>query len=157
MFSNLEVLFVDFDGVLTDGFVFTDDNGRESVRCNRLDGLGARLLTKLGVRVYILSSEENSVVKARAQKMNVEFALGVNDKLAYVVNFMQASGIQRQRIGFIGDELNDLQLLKYVDYSFCPSDACQEVKEIVQYKLESAGGEGVLREVMKLKFPSATW
>jgi 3-deoxy-D-manno-octulosonate 8-phosphate phosphatase (KDO 8-P phosphatase) len=79
-FNQIEMLLFDFDGVLTDNLVHIDSNGREFVSCSRADGLAFDVLSKLEKPVYILSTEENLVVTARASKLNVPVLQGVHDK-----------------------------------------------------------------------------
>lgn len=156
-FSKLKFLLTDFDGVLTDGSVFIDDSGRESVKCSRFDGLGVRILKKYGVQIFILSSETSQVVEFRARKMKIEFATGIEDKLKFANELVNARGINPESLGFVGDELNDVALLNNVRFSFCPSTACKEVKEIASIHLKSGGGQGVLKEIASLVLPNASW
>ena len=70
-FSNIKLVFFDFDGVFTDNFVYVDDQGNEQVRCFRSDGLGLKRLKDMGILCYIISSEINDVVVKRSEKLNI--------------------------------------------------------------------------------------
>jgi 3-deoxy-D-manno-octulosonate 8-phosphate phosphatase KdsC-like HAD superfamily phosphatase len=74
-FSNITIIFFDFDGVFTDNMVFVDQNGIESVKCNRSDGLGIQKLSEIGIMSMIISTETNNVVNARAKKLKIEFEI----------------------------------------------------------------------------------
>ena len=92
-FALVELIVFDFDGVFTDNTVYVDETGRESVRCWRSDGLGLSRLKAVGVRTYIVSTEKNAVVQARAEKLNLDFVQGVDDKCNAVSRIAEELGI----------------------------------------------------------------
>ncbi len=151
-------LFVtDFDGVHTDGFAYVDQNGLESVRVNRRDGLAYDMLRKARIVCYIVSKETNPVVKARAAKLGVPCKHGVasgDDKRSILENANSALGISPEATLYIGDDINDLCALEWAGVSVCPADAHPSVIELVTsrggYVAARRGGEGVIREVVEL-------
>jgi YrbI family 3-deoxy-D-manno-octulosonate 8-phosphate phosphatase len=147
--KNIKLLVLDFDGVLTDNFVYVDSQGVESVRCNRSDGLAFDALKILKIQVLILSSEKNEVVYHRAKKLGVEVLFGVNDKAKTLKNFFHANMIESSDVAYIGNDLNDFNSMTLCEYRFCPVDSHPKVKEIARV-LECRGGDGVLRYFLEV-------
>ena len=88
-FPNIDLFIFDFDGVLTPNTVYVDEDGKEFVRCSRSDGLAFDVLNKLNKKAYIISSEKNAVVNARAKKINIPVLQGINNKLEAVENITE--------------------------------------------------------------------
>ena len=153
----IKCLVTDFDGVMTDGSVYVDQEGRESVCCSRLDGIAIRILKQKGVRVLILSSESSGVVKARGEKLGVETHAGVQNKEAFLKLLINGHSYSKQDIAYVGDEVNDIKCFELVGYSYCPADAHISVQGIVSKKLRTPGGRGVIREIVNLLYPDADW
>ena len=147
--SDLDLIVYDFDGVMTDNRVLVLDNGREAVFCNRSDGLAVGLIRKQGVRQIILSTEENSVVSARAKKLKLECIQGVADKKKALRNYCENKKYNFAKVLYIGNDLNDLEVMKGVGFPVAPSDACAEIKKIAKLILPQKGGKGVLRGLLK--------
>jgi 3-deoxy-D-manno-octulosonate 8-phosphate phosphatase (KDO 8-P phosphatase) len=157
MKSSVKVLFVDFDGVMTDNMVYISQEGTEMVRCSRSDGVGVKLLTKSNIQVIVLSSEKNEVVTKRCLKLQIVCFQGVENKKEIAQGILKKSGLTWTDAAFVGDDVNDLELLNSVKYSFCPSDAQEGVRLICEHILETRGGHGVLRELANLLCPEARW
>ena len=113
----------DFDGVMTDNKVFIDQNGNEMVQVNRADGLGIKLITDLGIDQIIISTEENEVVSARAKKLNLPCFQGVVDKLSVLKEYCHRKKISLYSIGYVGNDINDYEVMKEIEETYCPSDA----------------------------------
>src|SRR5688572_8052630 len=111
--SDIKLLVLDFDGVLTDGFVYVDQDGRESVRCSRRDSLGIGMLKEKGVPTVVISKERNGVVAARCAKMEIECHSGVDGKLALLKGLLAEKGIDAAQACFVGDDANDAECLRY--------------------------------------------
>ncbi|QLL24337.1 3-deoxy-D-manno-octulosonate 8-phosphate phosphatase [Actinobacteria bacterium IMCC26103] len=156
-FSKISLVISDFDGVMTDGKVEISEQGFESVTCSRLDGIGVKLLKKNGIDVIILSSEANNSVKHRAKKLNITAYTNVLDKLEFVTNLQTKKRISSDEIFYIGDEINDLAIMKILTYTACPKDANSEIKKVAKYLLNSKGGNGVIREVSDLICLDKKW
>jgi len=148
--NSIKILVYDFDGVMTDNKVFVDQHGKEMVQVSRADGLGVSEIMKLGIRQMILSTETNTVVSARAKKLNLFCLQGVDNKAQALTEYCNVHQISLSDVAYVGNDINDLEVMKLVGMTFCPADAHSSIKEIAQYILESKGGEGVSREIFDL-------
>lgn len=157
--ATLHTIACDFDGVFTDNKVYIDDTGRESVRCDRGDGLAVDLLRRycsrhgLPVTMLILSTEHNPVVEARAHKLGLKCWQGQQDKLAFVQDYLMRNhpGLADPFTGllYLGNDLNDLPLMKRAEFSVTPVDAHPLVREAASAVLPQRGGEGFVRAVVE--------
>lgn len=148
--SSLDLVVFDFDGVMTDDRVFLDQNGLEMVACSRGDGLGVERLRRIGVPMLILSKEQNPVVSARAAKLRIDCLQGVEDKVAAFSAYAAASGASPANTIFVGNDINDLPLLKFVGCPAAPGDARPEVLSEVRLILPAPGGRGAVRALADL-------
>lgn len=148
--SRVRLLCLDVDGVLSDGHLYWSESGwwqRFSVR----DGIGLKLLQEAGVNVAILSAGEVRSGKERAAHLKIEHAyFGIKDKLSAFGELATKLGITPSEAAFIGDELEDLPLLRHVGFSATVPDAVDEVRTAVQYVTRRAGGSGAVRELADL-------
>ena len=150
-FSKCKFLVLDFDGVLTDNKVYINQNGIETVRCDRGDGLGLELLKKYtDIEVLIISKEKNPVVAARAKKLKIRCISGEDDKLAVLKKEIKLKKISLEQICFIGNDLNDVKLLKSVSLGIAVADYHQSVLSVTDYITKKKGGDGAVREVCEL-------
>jgi len=145
--GNIKALVTDFDGVHTDDSVFVDQDGRESVRCSRSDGMGLELLRNAGLRLLILSKEQNAVVKARANKLEMEAMYHIHDKLPALDKWRIENALEWAEIAYIGNDVNDVECMKACGSSYAPSDAHPSAKEVAHVVLGRPGGNGALREL----------
>ena len=146
-----KLLVMDFDGVVTDDTVITDQDGRESVICSRSDGFGLDMLRQHGkVHAMILSREENPVVSARARKLKLEVHQGVQDKAQAIQQLIKERNLAQAEVIYIGNDLNDLPVLPYVGYFACPQDAHSEVFRRADLVLSKPGGRGAIRELIEI-------
>lgn len=144
---GVKALITDFDGVHTDDKVILNQNGVESVRCSRSDGLGIEQLKETGIPVLILSRERNEVVRRRAEKLGVDVIHGAMDKVTILEHWIGERGLAWDDIAYVGNDLNDLECLKRVGFPFVPSDAHASVMHSTFGVLSNSGGEGAVREV----------
>lgn len=147
--DDLDVLIFDFDGVLTNNKVFTDNNGKEFVSCSRADGLGFDALRKIKKPTYILSTEKNSVVTARAKKLKIPVLQGVTDKWKTLQELATKESFSVHKALYVGNDLNDFFPIQNCGYSACPADSHQKISDIATIKLRTLGGEGVVRELLE--------
>ena len=141
----LDLVVFNFDGVMTDDRVFVDQNGLESVVCSRADGLGVEHLRQSGVRMLILSKEQNPVVAARAAKLKIDSLQGVSDKVSALSDYAAARGLSLANCIFVGNDINDLPLLGLVGCPAAPNDARPEVIAAARLILPARGGRGAVR------------
>jgi YrbI family 3-deoxy-D-manno-octulosonate 8-phosphate phosphatase len=152
LISAIRVVAFDFDGVFTDNTVYVAQNGIESVRCWRSDGIGLARLRGLEVHTVILSTEDNPVVTVRAKKLKTECRQGIGDKAAAIVEFCHLLDIDPQQAAFVGNDVNDIPALKAVGLPIAVVDAHPEILPHVLYRTISKGGQGAVREVCDLIF-----
>ena len=150
--KNIDAFVFDFDGVLTDNRVYVDQDGKESVCCNRSDGLAFEALRKLKLPTFILSSESNPVVAARAKKLQIPVLHGIKDKRKALLELCSQNNYDFKRIFYIGNDLNDFHVMKDCVYSACPSDSHSLINKISKFTLSSRGGDGVVREILESIF-----
>ena len=147
---SLTVIFTDCDGVLTDGSVYYDRQGEAMLRFSRRDGMGIERLRAEGIEVAILTRESSPIVEHRAAKLNTRLFPGVKDKRAAFPSLLREMYAQVESCAFMGDDVNDLELLRYITscggLSAAPADAQPEVREAVHLVTQAAGGEGAFRE-----------
>ncbi|MCL1798409.1 MAG: cupin domain-containing protein [Eggerthellaceae bacterium] len=150
-FSKVRIFLTDCDGCLTDGGMYYTESGEKSKRFNARDGMGFQLLREKGIKVGIITGEDSDIVRRRAEKLKVDFLeLGCMDKLAATVGICKQEGVALNEVLYIGDDINDVELLLHVGISCVPADAQPEVLSIAQYKAHAQGGKGVIREIAEL-------
>jgi N-acylneuraminate cytidylyltransferase len=148
--ERIDLIVTDFDGVITDNRVWTDENGKETVVASRSDSMHIRELRERGIEVVILSSEPNPVVKARAAKMgDVEAVHGIDirGKGEAFKELLARKRVDAARVAYIGNDLNDLPCFALAGWSVAVADAYPEVLQQADCVLQKAGGHGALREV----------
>ncbi|MCR6629408.1 MAG: haloacid dehalogenase [Magnetospirillum sp.] len=147
---RLRLMVFDFDGVFTDNAVIVFEDGREAVRCSRLDGFGLRRLEQVGVEPLILSTEKNQVVQARARKLKIKARNGLDDKLEALREEVAARGITFDQVGYVGNDINDATCLKAVGLPIVVADSHPEVLPLGRYRTTWLGGNGAVREICDL-------
>jgi len=148
----IEAVLFDFDGVFTDNYVYVSEEGIESIRSSRSDGLGISRLKEIGIKTKIISTETNNVVIQRAKKLNIDCAYGVNDKTAEIKQFCNVNNINVQNVMFVGNDINDIPALKLVGFPVHVSDSYPEILQHIKFKTFKPGGYGAVREICDLIF-----
>ena len=146
----LPAILFDFDGVFTDNSVVVSETGAESVRCSRADGIGLSSLRKTGVTVGIVSSEVNEVVQRRADKLGVPCRHGCESKESAARELLAGTGVRLEDIGFVGNDVNDLPIMRRVAVPIAVSDAHPLVRKVAVITLRQPGGYGAVREICDL-------
>ncbi len=147
--GDIDLFVFDFDGVLTDNLVYLDQNGVESVSCSRADGLAFDVLRKLKKSVYILSTEKNTVVSSRAEKLGVPVLQGIKNKEEALRDLVSRQGYQLANILYVGNDINDYNSMLISGYSVCPADSHPRIKDIANFVLSTNGGKGIVRELLE--------
>jgi 3-deoxy-D-manno-octulosonate 8-phosphate phosphatase (KDO 8-P phosphatase) len=150
--QEIRLVVFDFDGVFSDNRVWTNDRGEESVACFRGDSAGLRRLDEVGVDYFILTSETNDAVLARARKIGAECIRGIDDKLPVLTAELEQRGVALDVTAYVGNDINDAECLAAVGLPVVPSDAWAEVMLLAGMVLTRAGGHGCVRE-----FCDAVW
>lgn len=157
--AQLHTIVFDFDGVFTDNKVYVMQNGMEAVRCDRADGLAVDLLRRHRrgpaprLDVLIISTERNPVVAARARKLGLKCRQAEGDKLAFLTTYLRRRypTLQDPFAGllYVGNDLNDLSIMRRAGFSVAPHDAHAMVKRVAGTVLSQNGGEGFVRELVE--------
>ena len=143
----LKLLFLDVDGVMTDGQITMNDEGEETKSFNVKDGLGLRLLVTAGIEVIIITGRKSGAVKHRAQDLGIEEVYqGVGDKRALCRQLMKEKGLGKQEVGCIGDDLPDLPMFMEAGLRIAVADAAKEVRDEADFITQKGGGSGAVRE-----------
>lgn len=150
LLSSVRLIAFDFDGVFTDNTVYVSQDGVESVRCWRSDGLGLARLRSVGVQAFIISTESNPVVTARAQKLKLPCKQGVDDKAAAILAYCKEMHVAPQQTMFVGNDINDLPALQSVGLPVAVADAYPEIFPYVMFRTQKPGGLGAVREICDL-------
>ena len=148
--AAVRLVVFDFDGVFTDNTVYVSEDGTESVRCWRGDGLGLQAVQRLGLQVLILSTEVNPVVTARSRKLRVECVQGCEDKRARLETLVRERGLTMDQVAYVGNDVNDLGCLEAVRVPVVVGDAHPSVASVARLRTERPGGRGAVREVCDL-------
>lgn len=145
----ISLVAYDFDGVLTDNKVRIDKYGEISVDVNRSDGQAISILKKNNVRQVIVTSEHRGFANKRAEKLGIDCLNCHNiPKLQVVRQYCSENKISLEMLLFVGNDINDIELLQASKYSFCPLDAHPLAKQTAQFVLEKKGGEGIVAELL---------
>lgn len=150
--NNITLFVTDVDGVLTDGGMYYDNQNNEQKKFNTRDGKGIELLKASGIKVMFLTSEENNIVRRRAEKLQVDFCfMGIKNKKQFLDEFFKTnSQYTYANMAYIGDDINDLDVLRIAGFSAAPNDATKENKAVVHYVCKHIGGKGCVREFCEL-------
>ena len=164
-----KIIFTDIDGVWTDGGMYYTENGIELKQFNTLDSLGVLIAKHFNVEIVILTGENSILVKNRAKKLRIKNCfLGVENKLLIAEKLCKKRNIKLSECAFIGDSLNDFELLLKVGYSGAPKNTLTFIKKNVNYvtKIDSGKGafydfvykilikdeEKIFKEIIKLNY-----
>jgi YrbI family 3-deoxy-D-manno-octulosonate 8-phosphate phosphatase len=148
--EKVELIILDFDGVLTDNRVWTDADGLEMVAANRSDGWGIARLKEAGFQIIVLSTEVNPVVEARCRKLGIEAFHGIEAKDSALDRLLQERRIDPDRVIYLGNDVNDLPCFSMVGCALVVADAHPQVKARADLILRKKGGYGAVRELSDL-------
>lgn len=148
--SKIKLLLSDVDGVLTDGGMFYSDRGEEFKKFNTKDGMGVEILLEKEIKTIFITKEKSKIAQKRAKKIKAEIHIGVLNKEKKLKEICKKLVIHPESIAYIGDDINDLNIMKLVGFSASPNDGVSEVKKIVDYVCKNNGGEGAFREFVDL-------
>lgn len=145
--SRIKFILLDVDGTLTDGQLILGPGGETYKSFNVKDGLGIHLVRKEGIPVGLISGRWSQIVEDRAKDLEIVHVWQcVKDKLALFKEILNKFNLKSEEVAFIGDDLNDLPLLKEAGFSAATGDAIQEVQEAVDYIAKRDGGKGAVRD-----------
>ncbi|MDA7836635.1 HAD-IIIA family hydrolase [Salibacteraceae bacterium] len=150
MIFTPKLVVTDIDGVWTDGGMYYDEQGNEWKKFHTYDSAGVLFLKKLNIPVAICTGETTNAVKRRAEKLKMDYLFqGVTDKKKVISELCSNLGITLEEVAYIGDDLNDMDMLQSAGFSACPSSAPEYIKNSAMVILSKKGGEGVFREFVE--------
>ncbi len=148
---EIKLVISDVDGVLTDGGIYFSDTGESLKKFNVKDGMGVELLHKNNIKVILLTRENSEIVKKRGEKINVDkVILGIMNKKNELEKIKIEFQVEKKDIAYIGDDLNDLEIMSSVGFSATPYDGHKQIKHISNYICKTKGGNGAFREFAEL-------
>lgn|SRR5574344_432465 len=146
--QNIKAIVFDVDGVLTDGSLIFDENGKESKAFNAKDGQGIVMMNKTGFVTAIITARENGTVRYRFKNLGMtKLYEGCKNKLEALNDLMNEYNLKPSEIAYMGDDLPDICVLKTVGLPSCPNDAVEEVKAYAKFISSKNGGRGAVREL----------
>ena len=146
--KKIKMLVLDVDGTMTDAGIYINEDGSQFKKFNARDGIGIRMLMKKGIDVGIIShSLSENMVSTRSNMLGMKHRyIGQEDKAVILKQWSEKLGIALDEFAYMGDDVNDLSIMKIVGISCCPADALPDVKDFVDIILKLKGGEGCVRE-----------
>ena len=145
-----KLILTDIDGVWTDGGMYYDSTDRELKKFHTYDSAGVLFAHQLGIPVGIITGEETEIVRRRAEKLKVDYLfMGVSDKISVARSLCDKLNIDITEVAYIGDDINDIPLLRVVGWAGIPVSAPEYVRNFATIPLTKRGGEGVFREFVE--------
>lgn len=146
------VLFaMDVDGTLTDGKIYMGNDGEAMKAFSIKDGQGIRLLQAASITPVIITARTSKIVENRARELDIEeLYQGQGDKVDVLKILAGKYGVSPKQIAYIGDDLGDLEAVRFCGVTFCPSDAVPSIRSAVDHVLSCAGGDGAVREAVEI-------
>ncbi len=148
--KKIDLICYDFDGVMTDNRVLVMEDGTEAVVVNRGDGLAVSEFEKAGISQIIISTETNSVVSARAKKLNIPVLQGIDNKRTALERYAAENKYSLENTIYVGNDINDLSIMKIVGCPIAPADAHSIICNLAHIVTIAPGGGGVIREIFDL-------
>lgn len=147
--EKVTTIFLDVDGTMTDGNIYLDNQKNELKSFNVKDGLLIAALIRAGYQVLIMTGRESQVVARRAAELGItDCYQGIKDKRSLLEKLMKKNNFTYQNLAYLGDDLNDLSVMKQVAFAGCPADAVPEIKAVADYISEFRGGRGAVRDIL---------
>lgn len=148
--KNIKLIAFDVDGTLTDGMLYENEKGEVYKKFHVHDGLIISLVHDMDIKTGLITGRNSPIVKARGKELHMDFILsGVKNKVKSMEMLLEKYELEWEEVAYMGDDLNDLPLLKKVGYSGCPKNACKENKEICDFISANDGGKGAAREFVE--------
>ncbi len=147
--ENIRLVIFDIDGVLTDGGLQFDAQGREYKTFNSLDGHGIRMLLECGIQAAVITGRQSRMVDRRMDDLGVKLVFqGYRDKRPAFVELLNQTGLEKSQIAYLGDDLPDLSVMTQVGLAIAVQNAHTFVKQQSDWITEASGGAGAAREAI---------
>ncbi len=148
--SDIKLMALDVDGVLTDGSIVVNGDGSETKFFNVQDGHGIRMWLRAGLKIALFSGRASQPTEIRAKQFGIEYVFqDCHDKLPILERFLQQQNLSPKQVAYIGDDLPDLPVIKYVGFGVAVANAADEVKKHADLVTTRSGGAGAVREVIE--------
>jgi 3-deoxy-D-manno-octulosonate 8-phosphate phosphatase (KDO 8-P phosphatase) len=148
--ADIQLLVLDVDGVLTDGTLIINGDGSESKLFSALDGHGLLMWQRAGLKAAFLSGRVSQPTRYRAEQLQIAYCLqDCHDKLTALKKLLEQAGLSAHQVAYVGDDLPDLPLIRYVGFGVAVANAVDEVKDAADYVTTHRGGSGAVREVIE--------
>ena len=149
--KKVKILLLDFDGVMTNGEIYYDINGKVSKCFDIKDGLGIQIFKEAGFKIIILTNLVSKIVKKRAKTLNIKNVYeGIPDKVTMLNKIINKYNLKKEEICFIGDDVNDIEVAKNVGFSIAVNNAVIELKKKSDYITPQDGGKGAIRHIIEI-------
>ena len=146
----IKLVLLDVDGTLTDGGIYRGNNGEELKRFNVKDGYAIVNAQKLGIEFGIITGRKSELVEIRARELKIKYLYqGISEKTVVLEEIIKKTGLTKGEIAYMGDDLNDLLIIKQVGLSGTPKDAVDEVIQVADFVSKKNGGSGAVREFIE--------
>jgi 3-deoxy-D-manno-octulosonate 8-phosphate phosphatase (KDO 8-P phosphatase) len=147
--KNVKLIVLDVDGVLTNGNIYISELGHETKSFNVKDGMGINLASHLGYKVALISGRNSASVQKRAAELKIDYVFqGIKDKIGVLEGILSELNLTFNEVCYMGDDLNDLPIIKKAGVSYAPQDAHHFVKNHVDTVTSLGGGKGAVREMI---------
>lgn len=145
-----EIWIFDVDGTFTDAGIYYDEHGNEIKKFSTRDAAGVFALSYLEIKTMVLTGRTCTATERRMQELHVDFLFqGIKNKEIFLEKFLSENGYSYNSVVYIGDDINDLAIMKKCGYRACPADACKEIMQIADYVSIKKGGEGAVRDIVE--------
>ena len=146
----IKLILLDVDGTLTDGGIYRDETGNEIKKFNVKDGYAIVHASNLGIDFGIITGKKSKLVEIRANELKIKYLYqGILEKIKSLEKIINITGLKKEEIAYMGDDLNDLHIMKETGLTGAPKDAVKEVLDIVDFVSLKKGGEGAVREFIE--------
>ena len=146
----IKLVLLDVDGTLTDGGIYRGNNGEELKRFNVKDGYAIVNAQKLGIEFGIITGRKSELVEIRSNELKIKYLYqGISEKTVILEEIMQKTGLKKEEIAYMGDDLNDILIMKQSGLTGAPKDAADEVIQIADFVSEKNGGSGAVSEFVE--------
>lgn len=146
----IKLILLDVDGTLTDGGIYRGNNGEELKKFNVKDGYAIVQAQKMGIDFGIITGRNSELVKIRAEELKIKYIYqGISEKIIILKEIMEKTSLKKEEIAYMGDDLNDLNIMKEVGLKGAPEDAVKEITEAADFISSKKGGCGAVREFIE--------
>ncbi len=150
VYDSIKLIILDVDGTMTDGGMYYTENGDQIKKYNTKDGMAIKHLIKKGIKFGIIShGHKLNMIQDRAGLLGIEFVyVGQEKKTVILEQWCKELNLTKSQVAFVGDDINDIEIMREVGLSACPADAMKSVKSIADIILTKNGGAGCVREFL---------